>query len=91
MGLTLVYKSSRVLNFAHGDMGALPAGLVLLAVLKWDVPYWVAIGGALVAGLAIGAMLEFLVIRRLASTCAHNGHWAMMEAKLVADGVAGRG
>ena len=32
-----------------------------------------------------------LVIRRLASTCAHNGHWAMMEAKLVADGVAGRG
>lgn len=31
-----------------------------------------------------------LVVRRLASTCAHNGHWAMMEAKLVADGLAGR-
>ena len=30
-----------------------------------------------------------LVVRRLAGSCAHNGHWAMMEAKLVADGVAG--
>ena len=28
-----------------------------------------------------------LVVRRLAGTCAHNGHWAMMEAKLRADGV----
>ena len=29
-----------------------------------------------------------LVVRRLAGSCAHNGHWAMMERKLVADGVA---
>ena len=29
-----------------------------------------------------------LVVRRLAGSCAHNGHWAMMEAKLRADGVA---
>ena len=65
VGLTLVYKSSRVINFAHGDMGALPAGLLLLAVLKWNVPYWVAVPGALVAALAIGAGVEFLVIRRL--------------------------
>lgn len=28
-----------------------------------------------------------LVVRRLAGSCAHNGHWAMMEAKLRADGV----
>lgn len=28
-----------------------------------------------------------LVVRRLAGSCAHNGHWAMMERKLVADGV----
>jgi hypothetical protein len=29
-----------------------------------------------------------LVVRRLAASSACNGHWAMMEAKLVADGVA---
>ena len=29
-----------------------------------------------------------LVVRRLTSSCAHNGHWAMMEARLIADGVA---
>jgi hypothetical protein len=30
---------------------------------------------------------EDLVVRRLAQSCAHNGHWAMMEAKLLQDGV----
>jgi hypothetical protein len=30
---------------------------------------------------------EDLVVRRMAESCASNGHWAMMEAKLEADGV----
>ena len=65
IGLTLVYKSSRVINFAHGDMGALPAGLLLVGVLKWHLPYWVALAGALLAALAIGAAVEWVVVRRL--------------------------
>lgn len=40
------------------------------------------------ARLTVEDASEDLVIRRLAASCAHNGHWAMMEAKLVADGVA---
>lgn len=30
---------------------------------------------------------EDLVVRRLAQSCAHNGHWALMERKLELDGV----
>jgi branched-subunit amino acid ABC-type transport system permease component len=65
IGLVLTYKSSRVLNFAHGDMGALPAGLLLFAVVRYHVPYPIALLGALAAAVGIGGAVEFLVIRRL--------------------------
>lgn len=65
MGLTLIYKSSRVINFAHGDMGALPAGLMAVAAVKWGFPYPLALGSAIAAAVLIGILIEFLVIRRL--------------------------
>lgn len=40
------------------------------------------------ARVQLGDVSSDLVVRRLAGTCAHNGHWAMMERKLEADGLA---
>lgn len=65
MGLTLIYKSSRVINFAHGDMGALPAGLMAVAAVKWGFPYPLALASAIAAAVLIGVLIEFVVIRRL--------------------------
>jgi ABC-type branched-subunit amino acid transport system ATPase component/ABC-type branched-subunit amino acid transport system permease subunit len=65
VGLTLVYKSSRVLNFAHGAMGSLPAALLPLLTIKAGLNYWLAIPLVVAAGVAAGAMLEIVVIRRL--------------------------
>lgn len=65
LGLALVYKTSRVLNFAHGEMGALPAVLLPILVVNHGWSYWLALGLALVTAVAIGGLLEFTVIRRL--------------------------
>ena len=65
IGLTLVYRSSRVINFAHGDMGSLPAGILLVLVINLNWPYLPALAVALAAAVAIGGLVEFLVIRRL--------------------------
>ncbi|HUR77091.1 MAG TPA: ATP-binding cassette domain-containing protein [Acidimicrobiales bacterium] len=65
IGLTLVYRSSRVINFAHGDMGSLPAGILLVLVINLHWPYLPALAVALAAAVAIGGLVEFLVIRRL--------------------------
>ncbi|MGH2725613.1 MAG: ABC transporter permease, partial [Actinomycetota bacterium] len=65
MGLTLVYKSSRVLNFAHGQMGATVAMLVPLLVINHRVNYWVALLAAIVAAVVMGALIETRVIRKL--------------------------
>ncbi|MFI5040587.1 MAG: ATP-binding cassette domain-containing protein [Acidimicrobiales bacterium] len=67
IGLSLVYRTSRVLNFAQGDMGAFPALFVPILVINFHWNYWVTIALALTASLAIGALIEFLVIRRLRS------------------------
>lgn len=65
IGLALVYKASRVINFAHGEMGALPALLVAILVLNYGWNYWLAIVVAIVVAIAIGVAVEGLVIRRL--------------------------
>src|SRR5439155_20359452 len=35
VGLVLVYRSSRIINFAHGQIGAFGAALLGVAVVKW--------------------------------------------------------
>ena len=65
IGLSLVYKVSRVINFAHGALGALPAILLPTLVIKVGMSYWLAVPLSLAAGFAAGASLEHGVIRRL--------------------------
>ena len=66
VGLVIVYKSSRVINFAHGNTGAIAAGAVFSLVAQRGWSYWIGLPLGLLAAGACGAALEFLVIRRLA-------------------------
>ena len=65
LGITLVYKSSRVLNFAQAEVGSLTLyatyGVSVSLGLPWIVGALASIGG----GLAIGLLFELLVIRRM--------------------------
>ena len=65
LGITLVYKSSRVLNFAQAEVGSLTLyatyGVTVSLGLPWIVGALASIGG----GLAIGLLFEILVIRRM--------------------------
>ena len=65
VGLVLVYRSSKIINFAHGQIGAFGAAVLGLAVTKWDVPYWVMFPVAIVLSGSIAALIEVGVIRRL--------------------------
>jgi branched-chain amino acid transport system permease protein len=65
LGLSLVYGSLKVLNFAHGQF-YMVAGIMtwwLGSMLGWD--YWVSGIAALVVVLLLGLIVEFLVIRPL--------------------------
>jgi branched-subunit amino acid ABC-type transport system permease component len=64
LGLTLVYKKSRVLNFAHGEIGMIGAFVFYVASVERRLPYLVAalIGIAVSAGL--GCVTFLLLLRR---------------------------
>jgi len=65
MSIVLVYRSSKVINFALGSMGLVGSALLVLLVVQYGVPYWVALGLALLVGLIYGALVELSVVRRL--------------------------
>jgi branched-subunit amino acid ABC-type transport system permease component len=54
MGIVLVYRSSRVINFAVADLGVPAAALLAVMVAKSHFPYWpsliLAIGVSTIAG-----------------------------------------
>ena len=41
VGLVLVYRTNRIVNFAHGEMGAFGAAFFGIAVTQWHIPYWI--------------------------------------------------
>ena len=65
MGIVLVYRSTRVINFAVGDLGVPSAALLGVMAGAHGWPYWVALPAALLIGTAAGAFVELSVIRRL--------------------------
>jgi ABC-type branched-subunit amino acid transport system ATPase component/ABC-type branched-subunit amino acid transport system permease subunit len=64
LGLALVYRANRILNFAQGDLGAAPASLAVLLVVSSGTSWLVAFTTGIVAAVVLGAAVEFLVIRR---------------------------
>ncbi|MFI5041561.1 MAG: ATP-binding cassette domain-containing protein, partial [Acidimicrobiales bacterium] len=65
MGIVLVYRSSRVINFAVGDLGVPAAALLAVMAGKHHWPYWPALVTALLVGTLSGTLVELAVIRRL--------------------------
>src|SRR5215510_10329537 len=65
MGIVLVYRATRVINFAVGNMGLVGASLLALLVVNWDVPFWLAAIGSLIVGTLFGVIMELVVVRRL--------------------------
>lgn len=64
MGLVLIYRSNRIINFAQGDLGGVSGVLMasLIAGLGW--PFLPALVVGLVAGVAVGGLVQFTLIRR---------------------------
>ncbi len=65
MGIVLIYRSNRVINFAVGNMGLVGAALLLIMVADHGVPFALALVTCLAVGTIYGAVIELAVIRRL--------------------------
>ncbi|HEV7535461.1 MAG TPA: ABC transporter permease, partial [Acidimicrobiia bacterium] len=64
MGLVLVYRAARVINFAQVAIGSAAATLTLELTNIRHWPYWAAAGAGLAFAALLGAAVDLVVIRR---------------------------
>lgn len=65
LGFVMIFKSSSVLNFAHGDLLAIGAFFFLVLSLWWNLPIPLAFIITLVGSFALGFIIERLFLRPL--------------------------
>ena len=65
MGIVLIYRSTKVINFAVGNMGLPGATLFALLVINWGWPFWPALIASLLVGALIGMVIDLTVVWRL--------------------------
>src|SRR6185437_16422727 len=65
IGLLLIYRTNRIINFAHAEMGAF-AGVLSSQLIASSWPYLVSVPVGIAAGIVGGGLVEVLVIRRFA-------------------------
>lgn len=66
VALVLIYRTSRVINFAAAAVGAVPAVFALLLDVQFGVSYLIALPIAAVGGVVFGVLTDLLVMRRFA-------------------------
>lgn len=65
LAFVLVYKATRVVNIAIGELLMMGAYLFFTFAAMWALPLWVAIPAAVLASGAMGALIERTIIRPL--------------------------
>jgi branched-chain amino acid transport system permease protein len=64
IGMALVYRANRIINFAQADLGFAPAVLAYLLLSRAGLPWVGAVLIGLVSACVLGAATERIVIRR---------------------------
>ncbi len=66
MGMALVYRANRVINFAQADLGFVPTSLAVGLIVFSGLPYLFGFGVGLAAAVVLGAVVELAFVRRFA-------------------------
>lgn len=64
MGLVLVYRSNKIINFAQGDLGGVSGVLMASLIAGADWPFLPALVVGLIVGIAVGGLVQVTLIRR---------------------------
>jgi branched-chain amino acid transport system permease protein len=67
VGIVLVYRANRIINFAQIELGSVAAVVAIELVLQYQVNYFVAVAVGLVLAAGLGAVIDIVVLRRFRS------------------------
>ncbi len=60
VGIVLIYRGDRIINFAQASIGVLPAVLAIELVVTYDVPFVLAAAAGIAAAVILGALASLL-------------------------------
>jgi len=63
IGLTLIFGIMRVVNFTHGELYAFGGYMIFMLTSMLGVNFYLALLGALVLGVVLGAVIELVLLR----------------------------
>ncbi|MGH9085988.1 MAG: ABC transporter permease subunit, partial [Acidimicrobiales bacterium] len=66
IGLVLVYRANRIVNFAQGELGGVAAVLAASLIVGPGWGFFPAMAVGLVTALSLGALIEVTIVRRFA-------------------------
>lgn len=64
VGMALIYRANRILNFAQSELGAVPTVLAVSLVAFAGFNYFLAVALGVVAAIVLGSIVELAIIRR---------------------------
>lgn len=64
VGIVLVYRAARIVNFAQSSLGSAAGVLAIMLFQQWHVNYFIAVPVGLIAAAGAGALVDLIVIRR---------------------------
>ena len=66
LGLVLIYRSNRIINFAQTAFGGVGAIGTLTLFRRYDIPWFLAVAAGIAGAAVLSAVAEMLLIRRFA-------------------------
>jgi branched-chain amino acid transport system permease protein len=88
LALVLIWRGTRIVNFAQGVL-AVASAYLAYSVAAATGSYWLGFGAALVGGLVLGGLTEWLVMRRVRDAPPLNAVIVALGLVLVFQGVLG--
>ena len=64
IGIVLVYRGSRIINFAQAEIGVVAAVVAIELVVTYHVNWFLAMAVGIVGSLLLGVVIEGVIIRR---------------------------
>jgi len=64
IGMALIYRANRIVNFAQAELGTVPTAFSAAFILFWGWPYLIGLAAGLVMAVVAGVVIEFCLIRR---------------------------
>ena len=61
LGVVLIYRSNRVLNFAHGDITTAGA-FIAFGLMMFNLPFWLSAALSFLGGVVIAAIFYFAIL-----------------------------